>query len=191
MRQIGKVEDPDNGRKRNVMYMALFMLLTLVLSTVGFAFYYNDSSNSNSNSAPVVEGESAPLTVQQQGNRWAVPFRGQYLYFAYPPNVTSNVEIDIQKDVSDYYGQKLFIDYKKEYIYSEIKDTLGSYVLETSKACYGSCLENIPEKTCEDNIIVFNETKFERVYQKDNCIFVDGDLRTVDLALYRILGITP
>ncbi|MEK6910315.1 MAG: hypothetical protein AABW82_00920 [Nanoarchaeota archaeon] len=188
MRQIGKVEDPDKSKKRNVMYMALFMLLTLVLSTVGFAFYYNDTSNTNT--APLVEGESAPLTVQQQGNRWAVPFRGQYLYFAYPPNVTSNVEIDIQKEVGDYYGANLYVDYKKEYIYSEIKDTLGRYVLETSKACYGSCLENIPEKNCGENMIVFNESKVERIYQKDKCIFIDGDLRTVDVALYKILGIT-
>lgn len=188
MRQIGKVEDPDKGRKRNVMYMALFMLLTLVLSTVGFAFYYTDSSSTD-NAVNPVEGSAVELTVQQQGNRWAVPFRGQYLYFAYPPNVSSKVEIDIQKDVSDYYGKNLYIDYKKEYIYSEIKDTLGRYVLETSKACHGSCLENIPEKNCDENMIVFNETKVEKIYQKDNCIFIDGDLRTIDLALYKILGI--
>lgn len=188
MRQIGKVEDPEKSKKRNVMYMALFMLLTLILSTVGFAFYYNDSANTDVAVNPP-EGSAGELTIQQQGNRWAVPFRGQYLSFAYHPNVSIGLNIELQKDVSDYYGKKLFVDYKKEYIYSEVSETLGRYVLETSKACYGPCAENIPEKTCEDNIIVFNESKIEKIYQKDNCIFIDGDLRTVDAALYKILGL--
>ncbi len=188
MRQIGKVEDPEKSKKRNVMFMALFMLFTLVLSTVGFAFYYNDNANSDASVNPIA-GDGVELTIQQQGNKWAVPFRGQYLYFAYHPNVSIGLDINIDKDVSDYYGQNLFVDYKKEYIYSEVLETLGRYVLETNKACYGPCAENIPEKTCENNIIVFNESKVEKVYQKENCIFIEGDLRTVDAVLYKLLSI--
>ncbi len=189
MREIGKVEYTEKKRQRNSTYIAIFMLLTLVFSTVGFAFFYNDSSKT-SNNPNNLENSSAPLVIQQQGDRWAVPFRGQYLSFVYSPNSTSNIDVQIDKDAVSYYGSNLFIDSKKDYVTSEITSTLGKYVLSTSKACYGSCIENIPEKNCTDNIIVFNESNVQKIKQKDNCIFIDGDLRTVDAVLYKIFGIS-
>ncbi len=190
MREIGIVENVEKKRRRNSTYIAIFMLLTLVFSTIGFAFFYNDTSSSNSASNSNIENSSAPLIIQQQGDKWAVPFRGQYLYFAYSPNSTNNLSFTIDKDASSYYGSNLFIDSKKEYVTSEITSTLGKYVLETSKACYGSCTENIPEKNCTENIIIFNESNIQKVRQEDNCIFIEGDLRTVDAVLYKILGIS-
>lgn len=188
MREIGKVEDSEKKRQRNSTYIAIFMLLTLVLSTVGFALFYNDTSKTSNNSNNL-ENNSAALTIQQQGDRWAVPFRGQYLSFAYSPNST-NINFETDKDVNSYYGSNLFIDSKKDYVTSEITSTLDKYVLQTSRACYGHCLENIPEKNCTDNIIIFNESSVQKIRQKDNCIFIDGDLRTVDSFLYRILGLS-
>jgi hypothetical protein len=187
MRQIGIREDPEKQRRRNVTYMALFMLFTLVVSTVGFAFYYNDTSNSN----PVEQtGTSGELVTQQIGDRWAVPFRGQYLYFTYSPNATDSSNLDsVNRDISSYYGGNLYVDSKQEYAYNLIKETLGRYVLETSKACYGSCLENVPEKNCTENIIVFRESNVKKVVQEDKCTFVDGDLLTLEKVISKILGI--
>lgn len=118
-------------------------------------------------------------------------FQRPVCLFSYSPDSTKNITVDIKKNVDEYYGKKLYVDYKKEYVFSEIKETLGKFTLEVSKACYGPCPENIPEKSCEENIIIFNESKLERIYQKENCLFIDGDLRSVDTVIYKILGINP
>ena len=62
------------------------------------------------------------------------------------------------------------------------------YSYRIQDACYGECERDLPEKSCEEKIIVFRESQEKQIYQEGNCIFIDGDLSSVDAFLYKILG---
>ena len=50
---------------------------------------------------------------------------------------------------------------------------------------------NLPEKECNGdyNFIVIRESEIEKVYSEDNCIFIDGDIKSIDAFIYNIFEI--
>jgi regulator of sigma D len=58
------------------------------------------------------------------------------------------------------------------------------------EACYGSCERNLPEKNCTENIIIFKDSKENSVTQQDKCVFIEGDLRTVDAYIYKLFELS-
>src|SRR3989344_1756426 len=71
---------------------------------------------------------------------------------------------------------------------NEIASTLGIYSQRIQLVCYGSCEQDLPEKDCSEEIIVFKDSQENKVYQEENCIFIEGDIKAVDAFLYKILG---
>ena len=55
---------------------------------------------------------------------------------------------------------------------TEIAYNLGKFASKVQNACYGQCNEDLPEKTCTDNLIVISYSNTSKVYQQDNCIFI-------------------
>ena len=97
----------------------------------------------------------------------------------------------VYKSVRDYAGKQLYVASDNNAVLQEIGLNLGNYVPRVHRACLGVCEDNLPEKSCdgEDNLIVWNsDASVGGVYQEQNCIFIDGDLRAVDAFLYKILG---
>ena len=178
MRDIETQATKDRKRQRNSRIISIFFLSILILSSVGYAFLaYQPSADANSN-------------IQNNGNRWVIQYQDQTLAFSSSPASTADVSISINKELSNYVAKPLYIVSDNEGISYEIASNLGRYAQRTQLACYGDCEDStLPEKTCSDNIIVWISSQENKVYQDNNCIFIEGDMRAVDAFLYKIFKV--
>lgn len=161
------------------------MLLILVASTAGYAFF--SSPTQDNPTTKTTEGD-----IVFQGNQWIVTHNGRNFYFANSPESETIRQIPVETSVqlTNYFGKTLYIDSENSAVLQEIGLAFQGYAQKIQEACYGSCPDrDIPEKTCEDNMIVWKDSIENKVYQEENCIFIEGDMEAVDAFLFKILGI--
>jgi len=178
IRRIETAEEIERRRKRSVRIGSMIMLLVLVVSSVGYAFMGRDSESNNSGSK-----------TYYNGDKWAIDANGGKLLFTYPPENVSNVIVDTDLTLQNYYQKPLYIASKDNLVGNEISLSLGKYVSRMQNACYGNCTYDYPEKDCNDNLIIHNSSGSGRIYQENNCIFVDGNLMELDAFLYKVFGL--
>ena len=158
MRKIQSPEETAKKKKRNNMIIGLFMLAVLVLGTVGYGF----SGFS----------DSAQNTEDSQENQ--------------EPNLRNSLDsvktipVTLNKTPNDFIGKTLYIASENQEATNEIASTLGIYSQRIE--------QDLPEKDCSEEIIVFKDSPENKVYQEENCIFIEGDIKAVDAFLYKILG---
>lgn len=188
MVQIRKIETKEEIEKREKNKTRMIVALTLLLllgSTAGYAFLSSEKTSSTSSS---IKG------INEIGGQWAADFNGQTLVFSNHPNVTEITKFNLTYNIASYNQKPVYISANDSRAKYEIATTLGQYASRFQEACYGNCSLDLPEKTCNDFLIVLNDANLSeenggKVYQKDNCVFIDGDLGTVDAFLYRIFGL--
>ncbi|MBS3076815.1 hypothetical protein J4233_00935 [Candidatus Pacearchaeota archaeon] len=185
MRRLGSKKDAEEKRKRNTLILSIFMLFILVGGTAGYAFISNPSQSAQVN-APEENGSSLARLV---GNQWVVTLNGRNLPFINSPESVADVLVNTTVSITTYSGLSLYISSGNSAVNAEITATLGNYASRVQRACYGFCEEDLPEKDCSDNLIVWKDSPQNRVYQEENCVFIEGDLRAVDAFLYKVLGI--
>jgi hypothetical protein len=186
MRKIGSQKEAEEKRKRNTLILSVLMLLVLVGGTAGYAFISNPGSENSNTPLEDNDGSSIARFV---GNRWIVTVDGMDLSFANSPESVANISVDTTSTITNYKGLSLYVVSDNNAINAEIASVLGNYASRVQKACYGPCEEDLPEKDCSENLIIWRDNPQNRVYQEENCIFIEGDLRAVDAFLYKILGI--
>ena len=98
------------------------------------------------------------------------------------------MENEAYSSVLLYRGNILYIDSESEQVTGEIWNSVGRFAQRVQEACLGQCERDLPEKSCEDHIIVYREKSENRVYQDDNCVFIEGDMKAVDAFLYSAFG---
>ncbi|MBU1988865.1 MAG: hypothetical protein KKD94_05290, partial [Nanoarchaeota archaeon] len=156
------------------------MLLVLVIGTVGYGFLSNPggpNTNKGHNEGDVI----------YNGNRWVATLNGEDFYFINSPESIENISVDISFSLINYQGISLYLVSDSTAVNSEIATTFGRFASRIQEACYGPCDKDLPEKNCTENLIIWQDSPENRVYQKENCIFIEGDMRAVDAFLYRIL----
>jgi len=178
------LEQTDKGSKRNSIIVSIFLLITLVSSTLGFAFLSNTGS-------VVSEDVGEPINgVQNAQGLWTFQAGGETFSFLNSPESTSQIPVSINKTLNEYFGNILYIASQNLEVTSEITQNLGRYSQRVQSACYGPCEENLPEKDCSDNLIVWRDSGENKVYQEDNCVFIEGNgTLSADAFLYRIFGV--
>ncbi len=189
MKPIKTAEQHFKKTKNRKAWLAILMLVILIGSTAGYAFYFVDSESTNLDEIDVSGQTSDEQRLIQSNGFWFGQYNGQYIPFTNHVNETKNIEVSTDRKIADYVGKVLYVDSKNSEVDSEISSSLGKYSERVQRACYGSCEENIPEKGCDSNLIVFRESEKNKVYQEENCIFIDGDLKAVDAFLYKIFEI--
>ncbi|MBI2632042.1 hypothetical protein HYW75_03495 [Candidatus Pacearchaeota archaeon] len=188
MRKIESSEEIERREKRRNRILTGFMLGILVFSTLGFAFFYNSSGTQNSGQKNDINSNGKPI-VEQNGDRWSVRFGDQVLIFSTSPEIAKNISANFSSTLSDFQSSPLYLFIKNDGIKAEVGSTLGLYTQRVQEACYGKCKENLPEKNCTNNFIIWKESEENRVYQEEKCIFIEGDIRAADAFLYRVFGI--
>ena len=181
MRKLGTREALEKKQKRSTIIISVLMLFILVASTVGFAFVYNPGSTDSFGNT-----ESG---VRNIGDYWVLNVGGENIGFSSSPDSTADIPVEITAKINDYFGSILYIVSDNEGVTQEIVSTIGRYADRIQLACYGECEEDLPEKDCSDNLIVWNQSIDNRVYQQEGCVFIEGDIRAVDAFLYRIFGV--
>ena len=206
MQRIGAEDKSEKHQKMLVRIMAIFMLLLMVGSAAGFAFLSHGSIGGNEdagsdypspagnfdnlgNPIPSNNVNTNPGTPASGGT---IDFGGRQVYVTYAQSSVSDIDVEIIRTAQDYSGNALYIQSNNSGITQEIASTLGQYSSRIQPACHGSCEEDLPEISCgqneTSNLIVWRQGKESNVYEENNCVFIDGDLRAVDAFLYSVFG---
>lgn len=184
MRRILSKEEIDKRNKRRNAAISIFLLGILVVSSIGFAFMYGSEDGQQ-------EEQNIDGKVQNYGGRYVATWSGQQFSFTSSPESAFNAtNISFEKDIGRYFGKPLYVDSRSEAVYIEIYNNMNKYADRVQYGCYDEC-ENVTwvEKNCSDNMIIYRANVENKVYQEDNCIFIEGDMRGVDAFLYREIGI--
>jgi len=187
MRRIKSEEEIAKGKRRNKFIVGFVMIFLMVFSTAGFALYGVDFGGNGSSSSDSDINQQGPY---YNGQYWIYNLGGQQFFFINSQELTSEIPVDIDLTTNDYANVPLFIDADSDVVINEIANNLGQFTGRVQRACYGACEEDLPEKDCSENLIVWqSEAEKNRVYQEEKCIFIDGDLTSVDAFLYRVIGL--
>lgn len=184
MRKIGSDRDSEQKRKRRTLIFSILLLVILIGGTAGYAFI---SSTENQSETNPVNSSAARFT----GNRWAVSVDGHDFSFANSPDSLKEISVETTVSLMTYGGSPLYIVSDSDAITSELASVLSQYSSRVQRACYGKCNEDLPEKDCSENLIVWRDGLNNQVYQEEGCVFIEGDLRAVDAFLYKLLKIAP
>ncbi len=172
-------EEIEARDKKRTKWLVGLMLLLLLGSTAGYAFLSGekDSTKSNKNG------------IEELGGQWRANFNGQQLLFSSSPDSVNATNISLTYDLTSYYQKPVYIVSNESYINYEIASTLGLYASRIQQACYGNCTLDLPSKDCTSLLIVYNPGNESRVKQQDNCVFIEGNLSSVDAFLYRVFSL--
>lgn len=206
MEKIKTKEEIEARDKRKKIILSVFILGLLVFSTLGYALLYSPSQSgqekSDGNSKNNQDNQNSG--IEYVNGRYVLDFNGNKFSFVYSPELAAEVPVNVALNANSYNNKIVFIASNDSLINSEIASVLGSFSERMQQACYGKCEANLPEKNCTDYLIVLNSDVFNssvfnstdsdsgdlgKVYQQDNCVFIEGDLLTADAFLYKILGV--
>jgi len=159
------------------------IIALLVLSTAGFAL--NGLGGNLGSTDPTLPADG----VVYNGQYWIYTVSGQQFYFTNKKEDVSLEDFTLNKGFADFAGKTLYIDTESPTVLNEIGLNLGRYVSKIQEVCYGPCERDLPERDCSENLISFKESEIPSVNEQENCIFIEGDLKTVDAFLYGVLGL--
>ncbi len=178
---LGELAEKEQRRKR---LGGIVIIALLVLSSLGFAL--SSVGTGGNGSTDLEEG------FTYNGQNWVYAVGTQKYYFTYHPDDINSSLLGLTKSLSDFAGKQIYIDSELPGGLQEIYNSLGSYTGKITEVCYGKCERDLPEKEClpgAEPMIIIRENETESFIEKDNCLFINGDLKTVDAFLYKVLGI--
>ena len=192
MRKIRTQEEIGKKKKMNQLLIGGILILLMVVSTAGYSLLSRDS---NSNSSGGSEKYGNYTFFRDQG-MWGVLLNGESYYFQYLPGEVENISVSGDFSVLQYSGKVLYL-VNNNPASQDILIDFNKYFLRAQGACLNNslngsfCEGDLPVKTCNDNVIIFENPDNEtRVWQDKNCVYISGDfLMGADAFLYNALGI--
>lgn len=187
IRKIESAEEAAKKKKRNQILIGGILILVMVLSTAGFSFIQNKDTNSN---GATTQNYNGFVFSRNPQGLWDVQINGHQFIFNYLPRDVQNISITGNFSLQSYADKPLYV-VNNSYAFQEIYANIGSYVLRAQPACFtGENCTDYPEKSCDDNLIIFNQSSVDSVKQYRGCVYISGDFgRGADLFLYKVLGI--
>lgn len=176
MRKLRTKEELERRKKINNRIISTLMLALLVVSTLGFAF----SSSIGFTSRPSSAINNSQSITNITSDKITIKYQGQIFSLASPRSSLLTIPVDVNKTPEDYLSKILYTDISNQQTLQEISLTLGRFASRIQPACYGKCQDNLPEKDCTENIIIWRESEKKRVYQNNSCIFIEGDISSAD-----------
>lgn len=173
MRKVGTEQHMEEKRKRNALYISLFMLAVLVFGTVGYAFATYQGVGNNQN---------------QDTQEGGIEFEGQTFFLLNTLEQVNEVSVEGNYNLNDYVGKNVYVDSENPSVLIDAIQFLSRYSSKIKEACYGSCERDLPEKNCSENIIIWKDSENNRVYKDESCVFIEGDSRAVDAFVYKLMG---
>lgn len=194
MNKIITKAERERKQKRNQLILGIFLIFTMILSTFGYAFFYNSDSEQQK-----IEYNKIKFTNSEYGT-WL--FKVNNLNFETLYNPLEVINISLQLSEQDYQGQKLYftsdLESSSQNAQLEISKNLGYLTTGIDFACLDeSCELDKPIKNCSDsNIIVFNADNNINepiITQEQNCLIINSSYadqeKIADAIVFRVLGI--
>lgn len=184
MRSLETNEQREARRKKKVQIISYMLLLIMLLSTIGYGFIlFSENNPGNNRNNPDNNGQ-----IQTDSGQWVTNFGNQRLIMQSSKEAVKNITVDVFLDINAFKQAPVYIaSGNNSYVYQELAYNMNPFTYKMpAEACYGPCSQNLPEKNCSDYLIVYNKSDSSKVYQQDNCVFIEGDMRAVDAFLYKI-----
>lgn len=176
---LGEIERKEQRRKR---IAGIFIISLLLLSTLGFALSMVNFGGQNV--AEEVQGFS------NNGQYWIYTVGTQKYYFTHHVEEVDLSIYNINKNLADFGGKQIYVDSQMDGGLQEVYNSLGAYVGRINEACYGECTRDLPEKDCSETMIIIRNSETPVIREEGSCVFIEGDMKTLDAFLYKVLGIT-
>lgn len=190
LKKITSEQEKTKKRQRNHILIGVIMIGLMVVSSLGYAFMQNEDSVEEKQSYNGFE------FVRTNG-LWQLEVSDQVFGFKYLPGELENVSISGYYDLTALSGKPLYI-VNNNYASQTLILNLGRYLLRYQEACLDSvnmsvkseCNSQLPKKTCDDNLIIYQESEKTSISQENNCVYISGDSeKGSEKFIYRLLGV--
>lgn len=182
MRKIQTLEETERKTKIKKRIGSIVLLGILVISTLGYAFISNPFSDNKEN-IDEVENQDRVGT-----DRISLKYEGSIFSLLSSYDDVEKIPVEITAKPNDYFGEVLYIASDNDGITQELGSNIGKFASRIQRACYGKCDDDLPEKNCTTNLFIWKEANESKVYQKDKCVFIEGDMRAADAFIYKLFS---
>jgi hypothetical protein len=188
MKNIESKKDIEKRQRKNQWIIGGILVVIMLGSTFGYAFY--QLGNKTDVNKVVYNG----YTFLDESGLWTTTVGSSQFTFQYNPTQVQRIQTKVNY-LNSYTGVPLYIsseDYASE---AEIYSGLGKIVQRFQGACLNetNCQQDWPIKDCSNNFIIIKITNESKIYQDQNCVFIEGSqeniTRTTDEFLFWITGI--
>jgi hypothetical protein len=183
--KIKNQKELETKKKRNQIILGIFLVLIMVISTLGYSLMSNEESNN-------LKKTEKGLKFIKQNGLWNTIIDGRAVSFQYLPSELSEVVIQGQIGLLQYSGKPLYFTALDSGA-RQVIIFLEPYVLRYQETCVqgSSCSGDLPIKDCSNNIIIpIIEADKTEVYINESCVYLKGDTaKAADAFLYKLFGI--
>lgn len=174
--------------KRKQILVSVVLIGILFVSIVGFGFQGNfDDDN---------KVEYNGYEFSEQGGYWITNIQDVDFMFQYNPTQIKTDDFNFFS-LDKYYNKPLYIYSEDQVSEIELYSNIKYLVERVQNACIDgkTCLyENVPTKTCEDNLIIIEYAEESNITQEENCIYIKGPTQkeliiNIDAFLFKLLNI--
>jgi len=191
MRQIESKKDIEKRRRKNQIIIGAILIIVMLGSTFGYAISSLNKDNSGDNKL-----DYRGYKFVEQNGFWGTTIGNYDFLFRYNPTQVESMEIEGDLNyLTSYSGKPLYV-FSEDYVAEvEIYRNLGNIVQRFQGACPEgtNCTEDWPVKDCSNNFIIIKKANESRIYQEQNCAFIEGNAENLtqitDEFLFKITGI--
>jgi hypothetical protein len=190
MRPLESKQEEERKRKRNQWIIGGIMIVVMLGSTFGYAFYQLGNKDNVDNSKVDYNG----YKFVNQNDFWLTTIGSYQFMFRYNPTEVEKINTTINY-LSSYSGKPVYV-FSEDYVAAnEIYTNLGSVVQRFQGACLEdkNCPTDWPIKDCSSNFIIIKKANESRIYQDQNCVFIEGKegnlTQITDEFLFKMMGI--
>jgi hypothetical protein len=180
IRSLGDIARKEQRRKR---ISGIFIISLLLLSTIGFALSMVNFGGQN------VSEQTQGFS--NNGQYWIYTAGNQQYFFTHHLEEVNASQYNVTKTIADFSGRQIYIDSQLAGGLQEVYSSFGPYLGRVNEACYGPCNRDLPERDCSSEpFIVIRESEIPSITEEQSCIFINGNMKTLDAFLYKVLGIS-
>jgi hypothetical protein len=190
MKAIESKEDIEKRKRKNQWIIGGILIIVMLGSTFGYAFYQLSGDKTDT-----TKFSYNGYNFLDENGFWTTTIGGYKFMFKYNPSQVERIQTKLNY-LSSYSGVPLYVSSDDYIAASEIYQNLGSVVQRFQGACLindTNCQENWPIKDCSNNFIIIRLANESKIYQDQNCVFIEGKqeniTQTTDEFLFWITGI--
>lgn len=174
MRKISTKERAKKKQQRKQLIVGLVLVFIMLMSVVGYSL----QSGISEENSQVRKVNYNGVYFYEQNGYWIGEINGIQIVLANNPLELEEVNWNLSPP--DYSNEPLYIVSQNEEIVSRVYYNFEGIVERVQRACLEKCEEDYPIKTCQDNVIIIEESENEEVKQQGNCIFVYATSKNID-----------
>ncbi len=172
MRKIQSKKELEAKQRKKQRILGIVLVIVMFGSVFGIIVNSFNSSSTNH-----VQNTYKGYELINQNGYFVLKISDKSFYFSSNPNFLEHQSTNITKTLVSYASSPLYIDSSNKLAHSLLYQNIYPYAQRMQDACINESdcsSQDVPIKTCSDNVIVVRQSNESKVYQMENCIFILG-----------------